>query len=36
MDLDVIETIGPIFQSKLKKDTSHASPETLSQQNNWR
>lgn len=26
MDLDVNETIDPIFQSKLKTDTSHASP----------
>ena len=29
MDLDVIETIAPIFQSKLKTDTSHASPKTF-------
>ena len=32
MDLDVIETIDPIFQSKLKTDISHASPKTLSQE----
>ena len=29
MDLDVIETIDPIFQSKLKTDISHASSKTF-------